>query len=225
MVKKLKDVNKDGKINFKDTWLGERLTTKGKLKGPNLAESMKGARRESAADTSTMSSPKPKAKPTVKPAAKSATIDAGSRVGAKDRPVKTVAELRAAKKKSGGMGGSAGAGTSASADVKITKKVTSTEKKPNDPKVERPISPTRDKSATGRYSKYEAARLGNITEAQWDKMTRAQREAKGLPVSWMDYVRSGGDAVVKSPKSNPTAQAGKVRTGNYSKGGMTKGKK
>ena len=216
MVKKLKDVNKDGKINFKDTWLGERLTTKGKLKGPNLAESMKGARRESAADTSTMSSPKPKAKPVAKPAA----IDAGSRVGAKDRPVKTVAELRAAKKRSGGMSGSAGAGTSASADVKITKKAAGAGKRP-----ERPISATRDKSATGRYSKYEAARLGNITEAQWDKMTRAQREAKGLPVSWMDYVRIRGDAVVKSPKSNPTAQSGKIRTGNYSKGGMTKGKK
>jgi hypothetical protein len=46
MAKKLKDVNKDGKVNFKDTWLGERLSTKGKLKGPNLAESLKGARRE-----------------------------------------------------------------------------------------------------------------------------------------------------------------------------------
>ena len=43
--KKLRDINKDGKVNFKDTWLGEKLTTKGKIKGPNLKESMAGARR------------------------------------------------------------------------------------------------------------------------------------------------------------------------------------
>ncbi len=86
---------------------------------------------------------------------------------------------------------------------------------------ERPVSPTRSKTATGRYSEYETARLGNITEAQFDKLTPAQREAKGLPVSWMDYIRSGGDAVVKKPAATGTiAQAGKV--GRYAKGGMVK---
>jgi hypothetical protein len=70
---------------------------------------------------------------------------------------------------------------------------------------ERPISPTRDPKATGRYSKYETARLGNYTEKQFDALSRAQREAKGLPLSWVDYVRSGGDSVVK--KSN-TASVG-----------------
>lgn len=89
----------------------------------------------------------------------------------------------------------------------------------------RPVTPTRDTKATGRYSSYESARLGNITEAEWDKMTPAQREAKGLPVSWMDYIRSGGDAAVKkaaptrSPMGNPRGAGG-----GYAKGGMVKKK-
>lgn len=89
----------------------------------------------------------------------------------------------------------------------------------------RPVTPTRDTKATGRYSLYESARLGNITEAEWDKMTPAQREAKGLPVSWMDYIRSGGDAAVKkaaptrSPMGNPRGAGG-----GYAKGGMVKKK-
>ena len=61
----------------------------------------------------------------------------------------------------------------------------------------RPVSPTRDKNATGRYSKFEQARAGNYTEAQWDKMTKTQREAKGLPVSWSDWVRVGGKQAMK----------------------------
>lgn len=47
--KKLKDINKDGKVNFGDTWLGDALGFDGKLgveKGrPGLNESLKGARR------------------------------------------------------------------------------------------------------------------------------------------------------------------------------------
>lgn len=62
---------------------------------------------------------------------------------------------------------------------------------------QRPVTPTRDSSVTGRYSKYETARLGNYTKAQYDAMTRSQREAKGLPVSYIDYVRSGGSSAVK----------------------------
>lgn len=93
---------------------------------------------------------------------------------------------------------------------------------------ERPVTPTRSKTATGRYSEYETARLGGITEAQWDAMTAAQREAKGLPVSWMDYVRSGGDSAVRAPKvkAKPLSQYGSVTNprasgaGSYAKGGM-----
>ena len=87
----------------------------------------------------------------------------------------------------------------------------------------RPVTPTRSPTATGRYSEYEAARLGSMTEAQWDALTPAQREAKGLPVSWIDYIRSGGDSAVKKPAASTIAQAGKV--GRYAKGGMVKKQK
>ena len=50
--KKLRDINKDGKVNFGDTWLGDALGFDGKVgiqKGrPGLKESLKGARRGSA---------------------------------------------------------------------------------------------------------------------------------------------------------------------------------
>jgi hypothetical protein len=72
------------------------------------------------------------------------------------------------------------------------------------PKVDmpkRPITPTRDSGVTGRYSKYEAARLGNYTKSEFDALSRSQREAKGLPISWIDYVRVGGNMAVKNPKS------------------------
>lgn len=59
---KIKDINGDGKRNFKDTWLGEKLLGGGKTKGPNLKESMAGARRESSA--APMKAAAPKAKPT-----------------------------------------------------------------------------------------------------------------------------------------------------------------
>ncbi len=117
----------------------------------------------------------------------------------------------------GGTGGRTAPKSTASIAATATKGIArATMKRP-----ERPVSPTRSKTATGRYSEYETARLGNITESQFDKLTPAQREAKGLPVSWMDYIRSGGDAVVKKPAATGTiAQAGKV--GRYAKGGMVK---
>jgi len=67
MAKKvLKDINKDGKRNFKDTWLGDFLGADGKLgveKGnPRLGASMKGARREVPGEASSKSA-KPKARP------------------------------------------------------------------------------------------------------------------------------------------------------------------
>lgn len=87
---------------------------------------------------------------------------------------------------------------------------------------ERPISPTRDKEATGRYSKYEGARVGNYTQSQYDALTPAQKEAKGLPVSWMDWVRVGGKQAMKPAAKAPAMQsAGRVRKPNVS--GMAKG--
>lgn len=208
MVKKLKDVNKDGKINFKDTWLGERLSTKGKLKGPNLAESLKGARRESG---DTKSTTKPKAKPAAKTETK-----------AKESVGRTSMAVPTTKKKSGSMAGTTGVGTSASADVSIKKVAAGVGKRP-----ERPVSPTPYKEPEA-ITRAQTARLGNITEAQWDKMTKEERRSKGLPESWVDWVKAGGRATVRPTKITPISQTNKRRgysSQTYSKGGMTKGKK
>lgn len=43
-------------------------------------------------------------------------------------------------------------------------------------------------------------KLSGVTESEWDAMSRPERSGKGLPVSWIDYVKAGGDAVVKKPK-------------------------
>jgi hypothetical protein len=182
MAKKLKDVNKDGKVNFKDTWLGERLSTKGKLKGPNLAESLKGARRGS--DTSATES-KPASKAASKSAApttsirpKSKPADSGSRVGAKDRKVQTTAELRKAAE---------------------AKKTTTTT-----PTVDKEAQRTALKSVGpigGRVSGSPESRLSNertdrkitkdtarpsfdVSYDQWLKMTPEKRKELGLPATY-----------------------------------------
>ena len=183
MAKKvLKDINKDGKVNFKDTWLGERLSTKGKLKGPNLAESLKGARRGS--DTSaTESKPASKAAskgvtPTTSIRPKSRSADSGSRVGAKDRKVQTTAELRKAAE---------------------AKKTTTTT-----PTVDREAQRTALKSVGpvgGRVSGSPESKLSNertdrkitkdtarasfdVDYDQWLKLTPAKRKELGLPATY-----------------------------------------
>lgn len=51
--RRLKDVNKDGKRNFKDTFLGDLIGADGKLgvQGDDMRSSLKGSRRESDSDT------------------------------------------------------------------------------------------------------------------------------------------------------------------------------
>lgn len=71
---RLKDVNKDGKRNFKDTWLGDALGFDGKIgtQGPGLGASLKGARREMGGDTapkSTGPTSRPNNAPKKQPAA------------------------------------------------------------------------------------------------------------------------------------------------------------
>jgi len=63
----------------------------------------------------------------------------------------------------------------------------------------RPITPTPTKMPARPVSK-TPPRLSSVTEAQWDSMSRAERTKKGLPTSWVDYVKAGGDSVVKKPK-------------------------
>jgi hypothetical protein len=173
MAKKLKDVNKDGKVNFKDTWLGERLSTKGKLKGPNLAESLKGARRVS--DKPATES-KPASTTSIRP--KSKPVDSGSRVGAQNRPVSTTAELRKA------------------AEAKKTTKTTPTVDKEAQRTALKSVGPVGGRVSSSPASRLTSDRTKNrITEDtarpsfdvdydQWLKMTPAKRKELGLPATY-----------------------------------------
>ena len=70
--KPLKDINKDGKVNFGDTWLGDALGFDGKVgiqKGrPGLKASLKGARRGEEKSDDTSTSTKPPTRPRARPA-------------------------------------------------------------------------------------------------------------------------------------------------------------
>jgi hypothetical protein len=207
MAKKLKDVNNDGKVNFKDTWLGEKLLGGGKTKGPNLKESMAGARRESSA--APMQSPAPKAKPAAKAPAKATTPTKTSdrRSGASE-PVSAIS------------------GASRSTAGKVDKA-----------EVARKNTPVRlgGTPATGPVvKKNEPVRLGGTpstsgskivpTKSRYNSMTPAERKANGLPLTWADSL---ADAIIGTPyqykKEKPTI-AGKGRSRNTGKGvGMAKG--
>lgn len=182
MAKKLKDVNKDGKVNFKDTWLGERLSTKGKLKGPNLAESLKGARRVS--DKSSTEG-KPASKPASKSAApttsirpKSKPVDSGSRVGAQNRPVSTTAELRKA------------------AEAKKTTTTTPTVNKEAQRTALKSVGPVGGRVSSSPESRLTLNRTKNrmtedtarpsfdVNYEQWLEMTPAKRKELGLPATY-----------------------------------------
>lgn len=90
--KKLKDVNKDGKKNFKDTWLGDLIGADGKagVQGPGMKESLKGARRNGDEKKKSSATKKKSSSKKEAPVAKSASS-----------PKVTVSEL---DKLSGGRG-------------------------------------------------------------------------------------------------------------------------
>jgi hypothetical protein len=216
MAKKLKDVNNDGKVNFKDTWLGEKLLGGGKTKGPNLKESMAGARRESSA--APMKSPVPKAKPAAKAPAKATTPTKTSdrRSGASE-PVSAVSG--ASRSTAGKVDKAEVARKNTPVRLGGTPATGPVAKKPNDPKIPFNRSPTPDRTATGAYDKYSAARMGNLTKAEYDAMSVQERAKKGLPMSWTDRMRSGGSFKAEAPTI-----AGKGRSRNTGKGvGMAKG--
>ena len=58
--KPLRDINKDGKKNFADTWLGDAIGADGKIgvQGPGLKKSLKGARRGEEPKKETKAKPK-----------------------------------------------------------------------------------------------------------------------------------------------------------------------
>lgn len=219
MAKKLKDVNGDGKRNFKDTWLGEKLLGGGKTKGPNLKESMAGARRESSA--APMQSPKPKAKPaaktTSKPAATKATpkpktkpmtsspspktnprnmppkVDSTAPTMISPKPTPLVTGVVGGNRKAS-MSGNAGAGASAKATVAAKKPKSSV------PMPARNMSPTPDKGPGVTNSPLTRARMGSVTKEEYGAMPPAQRKAKGLPLTWADRIFSPSSNFKKSKK-------------------------
>jgi hypothetical protein len=86
----LRDINKDEEINFKDTWLGDRLSTKAgqRVKGPGLLASIAGARR----GPEQISRSKPTSKTTTEPT----RVTVASRTGDADSDL-TIAKAKAAK--------------------------------------------------------------------------------------------------------------------------------
>lgn len=113
----LRDINKDEEINFKDTWLGDRLSTKAgqRVKGPGLLASIAGARR----GPEQISRSKPTSKTTTEPT----KVTVASRTGDADSDL-TIAKAKAAKLRMEREGVSAAAksGASRSTEGKVSSK-------------------------------------------------------------------------------------------------------
>ena len=160
---KIKDINGDGKRNFKDTWLGEKLLGDGKTKGPNLKESMAGARRESSA------APMKAAKLAAKPVTKAATSK--------------TATTKVSDRRSGALEPkSAISGASRSTAGKADRAKTTPVRLGGTPATGSKIIPSSvtDKRMSDAMSK--------VTESQWKAMTPAERKIRNLPVTGVDGV-------------------------------------
>ena len=224
MAKKvLKDINKDGKRNFKDTFLGDLLGVDGKLgveKGnPRLGASMKGARREVPGEEKKPTTP---TKSTTKTETRGATKES---IGRTSMPVP---KAKPEPKESTGR-----------TSMKVPKAKPEPRESTGRTSMKVPKAKPEPRESTGRTSM--KVRTGTTYE-QWKNMTRTERRDAGLPVSPIggelafsrflsgitgeDY-KIGGEAVVKKPKGvgikRPPRPGFKAQT--YAKGGMTKGSK
>jgi hypothetical protein len=230
MVKKLKDVNGDGKRNFKDTWLGEKLLGGGKTKGPNLKESMAGARRESspaptkadatkakpttkttsnntAKTTATKATPKPM---TSSPSPKSKPMQSSAKpkTNPRNMPPKvdstppTMISPKPTPIVTGVVGGNRKASMSGNAGAGASAKATVAAKKPKSSATmpARNMSPTPDKGPGVTNSPLTRARMGSVTKEEYGAMPPAQRKAKGLPLTWADRIFSPSSNFKKSKK-------------------------
>lgn len=160
--KKLKDINKDGKVNFGDTWLGDALGFDGKVgiqKGrPGLKESLKGARRGSTAkkedkpkDTpkrSTSRSTPSKKKVDIEKIAGAAINRAEGRKTPSTRP-QARPDRRPAR------------GVPAPSKVEVT-----------------PLEPS-------------AKPPSKITYEEWEKLSKAERKKRGLPMTTVQWQNQG----------------------------------
>jgi hypothetical protein len=206
MAKKvLKDINKDGKRNFKDTFLGDLLGVDGKLgveKGnPRLGASMKGARREVPGEEKKPTTP---TKSTTKTETRGATKESIGRTSmpvpkAKPEPKestgRTSMKVPKAKPEPRESTGRTSMKVRTGTTYEQWKNMTRTERRD----AGLPVSPIGGELAFSRF-------LSGITGE--------------------DY-KIGGEAVVKKPKGvgikRPPRPGFKAQT--YAKGGMTKGSK
>tara|TARA_R110000822_G_C15218014_1_gene483973 strand:- start:11 stop:592 length:582 start_codon:yes stop_codon:yes gene_type:complete len=169
-LKKLRDINKDGKVNFKDTWLGEKLTTKGKIKGPNLKESMAGARRgeaPKAKEKEFVSKYKPDAPGLIKRKVISPDPVVVEKI-VKD--LKDVIEKNPIKKVS-------------KENLRETKKSNSSTAAPE---MYRPSEARLKQFNLKGSGGSNAAQMARYTKAEWEKMSPRERMQKGLPVRPID---------------------------------------
>ena len=191
---RIKDINGDGKRDFKDTWLGEKLLGGGKTKGPNLKESMAGARRESSA--APMKAAANKAKPTAKAAA--------------PKPITS----KVSDRRSGAVEPkSAISGASRSTAGKADKAKTTPVRLGGTPATGSKIIPSSvtDKRMSDAMSK--------VTESQWKDMTPAERKIRNLPVTGVDGVFNKRSNFKKDKKDLMDIKGADAVTG-FRKGGM-----
>lgn len=180
----LKDINKDGKVNFGDTWLGDALGFDGKVgiqKGrPGLKESLKGARR---GNDKPKKEPKPSASPRGRPSTSRKKVDVeevarrgiekaeGSRPRARPGSVRPQARPDRTPK-----------GVPAPSKVEVTPldkaKVPTTTKEPK------------------------------ITFTEWKKLTRKERRDRGLPETTLQWQNQGKFGI---PKVTGMAKGGMAR--------------
>jgi hypothetical protein len=199
MAKKvLKDINKDGKRNFKDTFLGDFLGADGKFgvekNNPRLGASLRGARREVPSEEK---KPTASTKSTTKTETRGATKESTGRTSmpvpkAKPEPKestgRTSMKVPKAKPEPRESTGRTSMKVRTGTTYEQWKNMTRTERRD----AGLPVSPIGGEIAFNRF-------LSGITGK--------------------DY-KVGGEATVKKPKMTV-----KVVPGTYSKGGMTKGKK
>lgn len=168
--KPLKDINKDGKVNFGDTWLGDALGFDGKVgiqKGrPGLKESLKGARRRSG------ETPKKEDKPSSRSRSRPST-------SRKKVDVEEVAR-RGIEKAEGSRPKSRPGSVRPKARPDRTPKGV-----PAPSKVEvTPLDKAKDTAPT-------STKKPKITFAEWKKLTREERRDRGLPETTFQWQNQG----------------------------------
>lgn len=198
--RKLKDINKDGKRNFKDTFLGDLLGVDGKAgiqKGrPGLKASLKGARREDGkADTTAKKVQKAKKEGT---------------------PTSRLDRKGATPKKAGKL-----------TSVLDRKGETPKRKAQLSPRLDRKGATPDTSTKSNRLDSKNSTGL-KVTYNQWKGMTRQQRIDRGLPTSVVggELGFKRWKTGITGKESTMTAGMSKggmaKKKAGYSKGGMTK---